>query len=126
MTPFGSKKGLRLFIIPLVIAVLVALAIDQVFQHFVLPLRTDISNSYKIERLLGETSPDEIPVFGSSKGRSSFIPDSLGENVFNYSMEKCNFDVIFFLLETELSKDKSGPIIIEFNTRSFLHRPEHT
>lgn len=112
--------------IPLVMAAIVALAIDQIFQHLVLPLRTDISNSYKIERLLGETSPEEIPVFGSSKGRSSFIPDSLGENVFNYSMEKCNFDVIFFLLETELAKDKDSPIIIEFNTRSFIHRPEHT
>jgi hypothetical protein len=126
MTPFGSKQGLKLFITPLVIAAIVALTIDQVFEHIVLPKRTDISNSYKIERLLGETPPDEIPVFGSSKGRSSFIPDSLGEDVFNYSMEKSNFDVIFFLLETELAKDKDGPIIIEFNTRSFVHRPDHT
>lgn len=126
MTPFGSKKGLKLFIFPLVVAVLIALTIDQLFQHFVLPLRTDISNSYKIERLIAETDSEEIPVFGSSKGRSSFIPDSLGENVFNYSMEKANFDVIFFLLETELAKDKDTPIIIEFNTRSFVHRPDHT
>jgi hypothetical protein len=126
MTPFGSTQGLKIFIIPLVLAVLVALTIDQVFQHFVLPLRTDISNSYKIERLLAETDSEEIPVFGSSKGRSSFIPDSLSENVFNYSMEKSNFDVIFFLLETELAKDKDTPIIIEFNTRSFVHRPDHT
>jgi len=29
-------------------------------------------------------------------------------------------------LETELAKDKDGPIIIEFNTRSFVHRPAHT
>ncbi len=115
-----------LFFYPLVIAAIIALTLDQVFEHFVFPLRTDISNSYKVERLLGETPKDEIPVFGSSKGRSSFIPDSLGENVFNYSMEKCNFDVIFFLLETELAKDKVGPIIIEFNTRSFVHRPDHT
>lgn len=126
MTPFGSTRGLKLFIFPLIMAALVALTVDQVFQHLVLPLRSDISNSYKIERLIGETDPEEIPVFGSSKGRSSFIPDSLGEKVFNYSMEKSNFDVIFFLLKLELAKDKNTPIIIEFNTRSFVHRPDHT
>lgn len=73
-----------------------------------------------------EYHPHEIPVFGASKARSSFIPDSLGENVYNYAMEKCNFDVIFFLLKLELEKEKDAPIIIEFNSRSFVHRPEHT
>lgn len=117
---------MKRFIVPLLIAAVIAITLDQIFEHTVLSFRTDISNSYKMERLLGETPQDEIPVFGSSKGRSSFIPDSLGENVFNYSMESANFDVIFFLLETELDKDKDGPIIIEFNTRSFVHRPSHT
>jgi len=126
MTPFGSKKGMFYFFYPLVFAGVIALIIDQVLVNVILPLRTDIDNSYKIERLLGETDPNEIPVFGSSKGRSSFIPDSLGDDVFNYSMEKSNFDVIEFLLETELKKDKSTPIIIEFNSRSFVHRPSHT
>lgn len=126
MIPFGSGKGLKFVVLPIAIAILIALVFDQVFHHYVLPLRTDISNSYKIEKLLNENNENEIPVFGSSKGRSSFIPDSLGDNVFNYSMEKCNFDVIFFLLETELKKDKDTPIIIEFNTRSFVNRPEHT
>jgi len=117
---------MKLFFYPLLAAVIIAVGLDQVFQFFVLPKRTDIDNSYKVEKLLFEENKDEIPVFGSSKGRSSFIPDSLGDNVFNYSMQKCNFDVIFFLLETELAKDKDTPIIIEFNTRSFVHRPEHT
>lgn len=126
MTPFGSKKGIKIVAFPIIAAILMALVIDQIFHHFVMPLRTDISNSYKIEKLLYEEHQEEIPIFGSSKGRSSFIPDSLGEDVFNYSMEKCNFDVIFFLLETELKKDKDTPIIIEFNTRSFVHRPHHT
>ncbi|MCH2214725.1 MAG: hypothetical protein MK086_06100 [Flavobacteriales bacterium] len=115
-----------LFFYPLLLAGVIALVIDQSFEVFVLPKRTDLDNSFKVERLLGETDPKEIPVFGSSKGRSSFIPDSLGETVFNYSMQKCNFDVIFFLLETELAKDKDAPIIIEFNARSFVHRPQHT
>lgn len=126
MTPFGSKEGFFHFVVPFVAVILVALVFDQLFEHFVLPLRTDISNSYKVERLLYETHEDEIPVFGSSKGRSSFIPDSLHPDVFNYSMEKSNFDVISFLLETELKKNKVTPVIIEFNARSFVHRPAHT
>jgi hypothetical protein len=126
MTPFGSKKGLLYFAFPFVVAIVIALIIDQIFEHVVLPMQSDISNSYKVERLLYENHEDEIPVFGSSKGRSSFIPDSLHPDVFNYSMEKSNFDVIAFLLETELKKDKDTPIIIEFNARSFVHRPSHT
>ena len=126
MTPFGSKEAISHFIFPIIAAIAIALLVDQLFEYFVLPLRTDISNSYKVERLVMETHENEIPIFGSSKGRSSFIPDSLHPDVFNYSMEKCNFDVIAFFLEVELQKDKHTPIIIEFNARSFVHNPSHT
>jgi hypothetical protein len=126
MMPFGSTKALKYFLYPLLGAVIIALSLDQTFEHFVFPYRNTIDNSYKVERLLTKEAPDEIPIFGSSKGRSALIPDSLGKNVFNYSMEKCNFDVISFLLKTELAKDKTTPIIIEFNARSFVHKPSHT
>jgi hypothetical protein len=76
--------------------------------------------------LINSTDPAEIPVFGSSKGRSAFIPDSLGTDVYNYSMERCNFDVVEFLLETELAKPRKGPILLEFNHRFFVHAPHFT
>ena len=89
-------------------------------------MKSELSNEGKLNRLLTDNAPDEIPVFGSSKARSAFIPDTLGKNVFNYGMEKCGFDVINFLLSIELEKEKTSPIYIEFNHRSFISDPSHT
>lgn len=115
-----------MFLVPFGIAIIFALALDQVFQRYVLTQETELSNTHKVKMLMEEYHPNEIPVFGASKARSSFIPDTLGKNVYNYAMEKCNFDVIFFLLKLELEKEKDAPIIIEFNHQSFIHRPQHT
>lgn len=103
----------------------IALSADIAFSKWII-MKSELSNEGKLNRLLTSNAPDEIPVFGSSKARSAFIPDSLGENVFNYGMEKCGFDVINFLLSIELEKEKSSPIYIEFNHRSFISDPTHT
>lgn len=104
---------------------ILALSFDIVFTKWII-LQSELSNESKVHRLLTYDAPNEIPVFGSSKSRSGFIPDSLGEEVYNYGMEKCGFDVVNFLLEVELSKDKSSPIYIEYNHRSFISSPSHS
>lgn len=103
----------------------IALALDTFFSRYII-MQAGISNEAKVHRLITNQNSEEIPVFGSSKARSAFIPDSLGPNVYNYGMEKCGFDVINFLLSIELTKDKTTPILIEFNHRSFISAPEHT
>jgi hypothetical protein len=116
-----SKHTIRLMLL----FALIALSMDQVFDRFIV-MKEEISNESKLHRLIHNTSTNEIPVFGSSKARSAFIPDSLGADVYNYGMEKCGFDVINFLLSIELSKAKTSPIIIEYNHRSFISSPSHT
>ncbi len=103
----------------------VALAFDQILLRRVIFSDPD-ANPSKIKRLITSDDPNEVPVFGSSKARSAFIPDSLGPDVYNYGMERCNFDVVEFLLETELAKPRKGPVLIEFNHRFFVHAPGHT
>ncbi|MFZ1665608.1 MAG: hypothetical protein WBO28_02700 [Flavobacteriales bacterium] len=103
----------------------VALGIDTLMQHWAI-FEDPASNPAKVRQLIQSEDAEEIPVFGSSKGRSSFIPDSLGPTVYNYSMEKCNFDVTEFLMETELAKSRKGAVLIEFNHRFFVHAPDHT
>lgn len=105
--------------------VAVALGMDALMQHWAI-FNDPGANPAKVRRLVQSEDPLEIPVFGSSKGRSSFIPDSLGPTVYNYSMESSNFDVIEFLLETELAKPRTTPVIVEFNHRFFIHAPGHT
>lgn len=103
----------------------IALAIDLFFVEFVI-MKSELSNEAKVNRLITSNDLQEVPVFGSSKARSAFIPDSLGRHVYNYGMEKCGFDIVNFLLEIELQKPKSSPVIIEYNHRSFISAPEHT
>ena len=103
----------------------VALGFDTLLQRWAI-FEDPASNPSKIERLILSEDPEEIPVFGSSKARSSFIPDSLGPTVWNYAMEKCNFDVTEFLMEVELAKPRKGAVLVEFNHRFFVHAPDHT
>lgn len=121
-----TKESVFHFFLPFALLVVLAISFDQVFHQFILTKQSKLSNTAKVSRLLLKTPENEVPIFGSSKARSAFIPDSLGSTVFNYGMEKCNFDVIFFLLKIELAKEKKTPIIIEFNPRSFLHAPQYT
>ncbi len=105
--------------------VAIALCLDQWMAKKII-FRDPNSNQSKMLRLVSSTDPLEIPIFGSSKARSAFIPDTLGPTVFNYGMDKCNYDVIEFELAHELAKPSTAPIIIEFNHRFFIHEPEHT
>jgi hypothetical protein len=103
----------------------VALGLDAVLSRWAV-FSDPASNTSKVRRLILSQDPEEIPVFGSSKARSSFIPDSLGPTVYNYAMDRCNFDVTEFLMETELAKARKGPLLVEFNHRFFVHAPELT
>ncbi|MCC6838729.1 MAG: hypothetical protein IT230_01075 [Flavobacteriales bacterium] len=105
--------------------IVVALCTDLVVQRWFI-FNDKASNPSKIRRLVQSTDPAEIPVFGSSKGRSAFIPDSLAPTVYNYSMERGNFDIVEFLLETELAKPRTTPVLLEFNHRYFVHAPQYT
>ncbi len=101
------------------------LCFDYVFTKHIIFAR-EYSNQVKFRRLLTQNDPNEIPIFGSSKARASFIPDSISPHAFNYGMEKTNYDVIEMLLDIEMNKKRNTPIIIEFNHHFFLHKPKHT
>lgn len=109
----------------LILFVIILASFDFIFSQWII-FSKEYSNQNKVKRLLEEEHLKEIPVFGSSKARSAFVPDTLGENVFNYGMEMSNFDVMEFLLGVELEKPKTTSVIIEFNHRTFVHEPTHT
>ena len=71
-----------------------------------------ICGAYKINRIVNETHTDEIPIFGSSRALNSFIPDSLGNNYFNYGLNNTKYDVTLFFLDEECKKKKHNPFII--------------
>ncbi len=97
--------------------------IDFVFTQKLIFLN-DFSNQGKVKRLIDGSNPNEIPVFGSSLARSSFIPDSISPDCYNFGMGKALYDVTRILLKIECGHDKESPIIFELNPRTFIRDPK--
>lgn len=87
---------------------------NGLFEKYVV-LNSEISGASKIHRIIHETHPDEIPIFGSSRANCSFVPSVLGENFRNYGIDGTHANVWLFFLEEELKKKKSTPIIVNFD-----------
>jgi len=117
----GKLLVRKLWLLFTLIAIIL-LGLDYVFIKHIIFIN-EFSNQGKVRRLIESENPDEIPVFGSSLARSTFIPDSLSPNCYNYGMGKAVFDVTRLLLKIECSKDKSSPIILELNQKTFVKNP---
>lgn len=121
-----TKKVLVKKLWPLALFVVSLLLVaDYVYMKHVV-FFNEWSNQGKVQRLLTNENPDEIPVFGASVARSSFTPDSISPDCYNYGMGKALYDVTRVLLKIECAKDKSSPIIFEVNPRTFIRNPEAT
>lgn len=84
---------------------------NYIFEKKII-LNSQISGAYKVNRIINETHPDEIPIFGSSRSIMGLIPDSLGNNYFNYGINGAYYNVTIFFLEEECKKKKKNPYII--------------
>jgi hypothetical protein len=78
-------------------------------------LGSEISGAYKINRIINEFHPEEIPIFGSSRAEGCYFPDSISSTCFNYGLSGTQDDVILFFLSEELKKNKTTPIIVNFD-----------
>lgn len=107
------------------VLVIFLLGADFIFDRYII-FANSWSNQSKVKRLLDDPNPNEIPVFGASVARSSFTPDSISPDCFNYGMGKALFDVTRVLMKVECEKDKDAPIIFEINPRTFIRNPETT
>jgi hypothetical protein len=110
---FSSFKQFALkILLPLILAISLAGAVfDYLFTRQII-MNSEITGAYKVNRIIKETHPDEIPIFGSSRAEGCFIPDSIGANYFNYGMSGSKYDVTLFFLEEECRKKKDTPYII--------------
>src|SRR6185437_1473174 len=90
---------------------LAGLVFTYVFEQKII-LNSQIVGAFKVNRIMKETHPDEIPIFGSSRAEGGFIPDSLGSNYFTYGLSGSKYDVTLFFLEEECKKKKNNPWIL--------------
>jgi hypothetical protein len=79
-------------------------------------LRSPLSDSDRIRHLYHENG-DEIPIFGASKAHGHYNPRVMGLKAFNYGIDGASYEVTDVLLQIELAKPKTTPIIIELQHR---------
>ena len=106
------KKFVLHILLPLLLIIAVAgYAIGYFFEKEII-FTNQLCGSYKVNRIIKETYPAEVPIFGSSRAEGSFIPDSLGKDFFNYGLSGTKLDVLLFFLKEECKKKKRQPYII--------------
>jgi len=109
---FNFKAFVYRLVLPVILMTgTVGFAFSWYFEKKII-LKTSISGAYKVNRILTETYPDEIPIFGSSRAEGGYIPDSLGPAYFNYGLSGTKENVQLFFLEEECKKKKRTPYII--------------
>ncbi|MCW3123305.1 MAG: hypothetical protein JWQ38_2797 [Flavipsychrobacter sp.] len=106
------KRFLLRILLPLLCIIVVAgSAFNYLFEKMVI-MKSESGEAYKVHRIINEHHPDEIAILGSSRAESGYIPDSLGENFFNYGIRGSKYDVTLFFLEEECKKKKNRPWVI--------------
>ncbi len=84
------------------------------FEKYVV-FGSQISGAYKINRIINENHAEEIPFLGSSRAQGTIVPSEIDKNIFNYGIDGIQDNVILMMLQAELQKDKSTPILINFD-----------
>lgn len=103
--------------VPAVIIVL-CLVVDKLFFTQVI-LKNTTAGSYKTWRIYNETHEEEIPIFGSSRAAGSYVSELIDPRCFNYGIEKTMIDLTGVFLAEELEKNKTAPIIINWDYEIF-------
>lgn len=117
--PTSSISNFKLFFInflfPSLLAIgIFAFAFDYIFEKKII-FNCQTSGVYKIYRHHNFNIKSEIPIIGSSRAAGSYIPDLIDSNCYNYGIEKTEYRLIEIFLKNELAKNKTSPIIINFD-----------
>jgi hypothetical protein len=90
---------------------IVCLFADWSFTRWII-VRSPFSDAGRIQHLYAEND-GEIPIFGTSKAHGHYDPAAMGLNAFNYGLDQASFEITEMLLQIELAKPKTTPVIIE-------------
>jgi len=119
---FDFKKFTLKFLLPFLLIVSVfGYGFNYWFEKHII-FASKLSGASKINRILKENYPDEIPIFGSSRAECNYIPDSLGINFYNYGIGGTKGDVMLFFAKQECMKNKKTPVILTFDINGLSKR----
>lgn len=116
------KKFILRLIIPFVFTLgIFGYVFNLWFENNVI-FTSKLSGASKVNRIIKQTYLDEIPIFGSSRAECNYIPDSLGNNFYNYGIGGTKGDVMLFFAKQECLKNKKTPLIITFDINGLSNR----
>ncbi|WP_282039400.1 hypothetical protein [Saccharicrinis aurantiacus] len=101
-------------VLPFIITLFLVFIIGTIFEKF-LVLNSSISGAAKVNTILNKNKKHEIAIIGSSRANSSYIPSILGSQYHNYGIDGTSMNVHLKLLNAELHKDKTTPIIFNLD-----------
>lgn len=119
----SSFKDLQRFLLRIALPVLAVVVIfcyvfDGWFFRNIIS-QNSTSGAAKIQRMFTELHPEEIPILGSSRAAGSYLPSAIHPDCWNYGIEKTQFSMLEIFLDQELAKEKSAPLIVNFDYELF-------
>ena len=75
----------------------------MIFEKYII-FPVDVLGASKVNRILNHQYNNEVPIFGSSRAQSSYFPELIGDDVFNYGIDGFGSNIWLFFLEQELKK----------------------
>jgi hypothetical protein len=103
----------------LLLPYLVAMAVfvfggSALFERYII-LATQVNGSYKVNRIIENQDPDEIPILGNSRAEAHYVPSAIHPQSFNYGLSGTGEDVLLFFLKEEMKKSRSTPILVNLD-----------
>lgn len=118
---FNFRSFCIRFLIPLLVILLAIIFLFNYYFEKQIILGSQINGAYKINRIISNNSKIEIPIIGSSRAQGSIVPSLLGPNYFNYGIDGTGFNVHLYFIESELTKNKQTPLIINLDLEGLFN-----
>jgi hypothetical protein len=111
---FSSEAGKFIFriVLPyLAIMGVICFALDGWFARTIIFSAED-EGPAKIHHYFATNDPDEVPIFGNSRTNHALDPTVIAPSSWNYGINGSDSELLRFLLEQELGRNRTTPILI--------------
>lgn len=109
------KRFILRIVLPFGLATAVLMVVgNALFERYII-LSNPANGAFKVNRILTENDPQEIPILGNSRAEAHFASSVIHPKCFNYGLSGTHSDVMLFFLRQELKKSRRTPILVNFD-----------
>ena len=100
-----------MYVSALIVLTLGLMCLNDLFNRYLI-FSTKSTNSYKMYRMFRDYPKGEIPIIGSSRAETGFVPREISANAFNYGMSGSIFRESVLHLRQVLTRDDCRLVIL--------------